>query len=36
MPNGRFELIAKAGHLPQIEQPQATFAAIDAFVGAAG
>ena len=29
---GRFQLIEKAGHLPQLEQPQATFAAIDAFV----
>ena len=32
-PNGRFELIEDAGHLPQIEQPEATFAVIDAFVG---
>jgi pimeloyl-ACP methyl ester carboxylesterase len=29
--NTRFEVIADAGHLPQIEQPGATFAAIDAF-----
>ncbi len=29
--NGRFELISKAGHLPQLEQPAATFAAIDAL-----
>jgi pimeloyl-ACP methyl ester carboxylesterase len=29
--HGRFELIGKAGHLPQLEQPVATFAAIDAF-----
>jgi pimeloyl-ACP methyl ester carboxylesterase len=29
--NARFELIADAGHLPQIEEPGATFAAIDAF-----
>jgi pimeloyl-ACP methyl ester carboxylesterase len=36
LPNGRFELIAKAGHLPQIEQPEATFAAIEGFVAAAG
>lgn len=28
----RFELIAGAGHLPQLEQPAATFAAIDAFL----
>ena len=27
--NGRFEVIQKAGHLPQLEQPAATFAAID-------
>lgn len=32
-PNGRFALIEKAGHLPQIEQPEATFAVIDAFIG---
>jgi pimeloyl-ACP methyl ester carboxylesterase len=30
--DGRFELIAEAGHLPQLEQPAATFAAVDAFV----
>lgn len=30
-PNARFELIAKAGHLPQIERPDAVFAAIDSF-----
>jgi pimeloyl-ACP methyl ester carboxylesterase len=29
--NARFELVADAGHLPQIEQPAATFALIDAF-----
>jgi pimeloyl-ACP methyl ester carboxylesterase len=28
----RFELVNEAGHLPQIEQPAATFALIDAFV----
>jgi pimeloyl-ACP methyl ester carboxylesterase len=28
-PNGRFEPVPKAGHLPQIEQPEATFALID-------
>jgi pimeloyl-ACP methyl ester carboxylesterase len=27
--NGRFELVENAGHLPQIEQPTATFALID-------
>lgn len=31
-PNARFELINDAGHLPQIEQPDATFAALDAYV----
>jgi pimeloyl-ACP methyl ester carboxylesterase len=30
--NARFELVADAGPLPQIEQPAATFALIDAFV----
>ncbi len=30
-PNARFELIAEAGHLPQLEQPAATFAAIDGW-----
>lgn len=30
--NARFELIAEAGHLPQIEQPEATFALIDAHL----
>ncbi|BDZ48950.1 alpha/beta hydrolase [Frondihabitans sucicola] len=29
--DGRFELVAEAGHLPQLEQPAATFAAVDAF-----
>ena len=32
--NGRFTLIADAGHLPQLEQPGATFAAIDSFLEA--
>ena len=31
LPNARFELVARAGHLPQVEQPEATFALIDAF-----
>ena len=31
-PNARFELVAKAGHLPQLEQPQATFSLIDRFI----
>jgi pimeloyl-ACP methyl ester carboxylesterase len=30
--DARFQLIAKAGHLPHIEQPGATFAAIDSFL----
>lgn len=30
--NGRFQLLEKAGHLPQLEQPEATFAALDAFL----
>jgi pimeloyl-ACP methyl ester carboxylesterase len=30
--NGRLEVIKDAGHLPQIEQPAATFALIDAYV----
>jgi len=30
--DARFELIADAGHLPQLEQPVATLAAIDAFL----
>lgn len=34
LPHGRFELIERAGHLPQLEQPAATFAAIDRFVAA--
>jgi len=30
--DARFELIPDAGHLPQLEQPAATFATIDAFL----
>jgi len=30
--NARFELVGGAGHLPQLEQPVATFAAIDGFL----
>jgi pimeloyl-ACP methyl ester carboxylesterase len=30
-PNGRLEVVKDAGHLPQIEQPAATLALIDAF-----
>ena len=32
IPGARFEVIRKAGHLPQIEQPEATFQAIDGFL----
>ncbi len=31
-PNGRFELVEKAGHLPQLERPAETFALIDGFM----
>jgi pimeloyl-ACP methyl ester carboxylesterase len=31
-----FQVIAEAGHLPQIEQPASTFAAIDAFLASSG
>ena len=34
LPKGRFELVERAGHLPQLERPEATFAAIDAFLAA--
>jgi pimeloyl-ACP methyl ester carboxylesterase len=34
-PNARFELIAEAGHLPQLEQPAATFSVIDEWLDAA-
>ena len=34
IPKARFEPIRRAGHLPQIEQPEATFRAIDDFLGA--
>jgi pimeloyl-ACP methyl ester carboxylesterase len=33
LPDARFELVSDAGHLPQIEQPAATLALIDAFAG---
>ena len=29
--NARFELLPETGHLPQLETPAATFAALDAF-----
>ncbi len=31
-PNARFEIVEHAGHLPQIEQPAATFGLIDAYL----
>jgi pimeloyl-ACP methyl ester carboxylesterase len=31
-PNARFQIVENAGHLPQIEQPAATFALIDSYV----
>jgi pimeloyl-ACP methyl ester carboxylesterase len=34
--DGRLEVIPKAGHLPQIEQPEATFALIDAHLRQTG
>lgn len=30
--NARFEIVKEAGHLPQLEQPDATFAFIDGYV----
>ncbi len=32
IPNARFTVLTDAGHLPHFEQPQATFAALDAFI----
>lgn len=32
IPNASFAIVTDAGHLPHFEQPQATFAALDAFV----
>jgi pimeloyl-ACP methyl ester carboxylesterase len=31
IPDARFTIVTNAGHLPQLEQPQATFTALDAF-----
>lgn len=31
LPDARFELVAEAGHLPQLEQPEATLALVRAF-----
>ena len=35
IPSAQFEIVRKAGHLPQIEQPDPTFRAIDRFLNAA-
>ncbi|GAA2055397.1 alpha/beta hydrolase [Catenulispora yoronensis] len=32
IPGSRFEVILRAGHLPQLERPEATFGAIESFV----
>jgi pimeloyl-ACP methyl ester carboxylesterase len=32
IPGARFELVAGAGHLPQLEQPAATFALVDSML----
>jgi pimeloyl-ACP methyl ester carboxylesterase len=32
-PDAQFKVIAEAGHLPQLEQPAATFAALGSFLG---
>jgi pimeloyl-ACP methyl ester carboxylesterase len=32
IPEARFEIVREAGHLPQIEQPEATFRTIDGFL----
>lgn len=32
IPGARFGIVERAGHLPQLEQPDATFAAIDGFL----
>jgi len=34
IPNAQFEIVREAGHLPQIEQPEATFRAIDRYLNA--
>jgi pimeloyl-ACP methyl ester carboxylesterase len=36
IPGARFEIVAEAGHLPWIEQPEETFRLLDRFVVAAG
>jgi pimeloyl-ACP methyl ester carboxylesterase len=35
IPGASFELILRAGHLPQLERPEATFDSIDAFLAGA-
>ena len=32
-PQAEFAVVNQAGHLPQLEQPAATFGALDAFIG---
>ena len=32
-PQAQFTVVSRAGHLPQLEQPDATFGALDAFIG---
>ena len=32
-PQAQFAVIGQAGHLPQLEQPDATFGVLDAFIG---
>jgi pimeloyl-ACP methyl ester carboxylesterase len=32
IPGARFEIVERAGHLPQLEQPETTFGAIDEFL----
>lgn len=32
IPNARFTIVSDAGHLPHFEQPDATFAALDAYI----
>ena len=36
IPGARFEIVERAGHLPQLEQPETTFGAIDAFLKDSG
>ena len=35
-PQAEFAVVNQAGHLPQLEQPAATFGALDAFVARSG